>query len=364
VVERAAERPGALREEPERSPLRRVQWSSYYHRFFGRVRPGDRISGEVRPLTLDESAETLHKVYCAAPAAFQKRRQHVARRCVAQMLVYGYRPAKEIEGKFNRLVRAAASPETGDRGIAADPEPGNRDAAELVAAARDFLLRWGVREFTPEQWTPKQRDEELTRVPDREKIVSRPTELTHDHGTFVVTKRVYLRTEVDKISHLINPENWERLGEFFAKTFKEDGKADSEANAGSDAWQGVLREDFICSWNDFTTNIFKQRLKVDYTVAPSVARTDYALMYEEDDQIVVNDGFFEVRDVKQPDVRTGVHPDDLTLPKGWVVGTMRKRLKFTSSVLNLLCPALLPMFLDSQASGFNNFFDDNPAGSE
>ncbi|MGH7789235.1 MAG: hypothetical protein ACRERC_20365 [Candidatus Binatia bacterium] len=346
AVEPAAEWSGARQQEPARAPLRQVQWSSYYHRFFGRVRPGDRVPSGVQPLSLDESAQTLHDVYCTADATSQKKRRHVARRCVSQMLIYGYRPAEAVKPTFDKLVTTAARPESGERAI---------DERKLAADARDFLLRWGVRQFTPEQWSPVRRNQELIRAAgNSEKIVARPTELMHDHGAFVVTKQVYLNARVDQVSHLINPENWERLGEFFARTFREGGPEDSLATAKPDPWQGVLREDFICSWNGFTTNIFKQRLKVDYSVAPSIARTDYALMYEEDDQIVVNDGFFEVKSHDVP----GVQADDPPLPPGWIVGTMRKRLKFTSSVLNLLCPALLPMFLDSQASGFNKFFDE------
>lgn len=331
LFEQQAERPNR---EQDRNSLRRVQWSSYYHRFFGRVRPGDRVPGGFEPLSLDDATGALND---ALPIAKRSWRRHLARRCVSQMMLYGHRPAQHRQRDFDDLAKIAAQPEAGDD-----------DSS--TASAKDFLTRWGAREFTPGEIPQVQVDGEMKDAgPDR-RMISLPTRLLHDQGAFVVDKEIYLRTKLDTVSKLVNPENWERLGEFFAKTYRENGRNENGAiEAKAAPWHGVLREDFIVSWNGFTTNVFKQRLKVDYTVTPEMARTDYALMYEEDDQIAMNEGFLEVRIVNG-------------LPPGWIAGRMSKKLKFTSSMLNLLAPALLSMLLDSKAGGFNNFL--GPSGAK
>jgi hypothetical protein len=159
---------------------------------------------------------------------------------------------------------------------------------------------------------------------------------------------VFLRQKLSRVNRLVNPMNWVELGEFFAVTKREaDGTRGPKREAES--WYGVLLEDFIVSWNGLATHRFNQKLKVDYTVLPNVARTDYSLMYEEDDQIEVNEGFFEVR-------------RDATMPKGWIAGTMKKTVRFKSSLLNFLAPAMLAMFLDSKTGGFGAFVDTKKSG--
>jgi hypothetical protein len=255
------------------------------------------------------------------------------------MLHYGYRPAQSRQREFDSLAAWVAPP----RGPRAE-RAGQADAAGVdVARAKEGLLTWAEREFSSQRPSAEELSQQM-QAPDAANMIALPTALDNDRGAFVVTKRVYLRASIAQVSALVNPENWEQLGEFFARTFR-DGTDNDPVDAPAEAWHGVLREDFIVSWNGFATNVFKQRLKVDYSVSPQRVCTDYALMYEEDDQIALNEGFLEVR-AGTPDER---------LPPGWIVGTMRKKLKFTSSMLNLLCPALLPMLLDSKAGGFNNF---------
>jgi hypothetical protein len=333
--EATAEGVRARQSEPHRGALRRAQWSSYYHRFFGRVRNGDRVPDSVAPVSLDASTDLLDET-------FDPRRPEVARRCVSQMLVYGYRPADDRREQFDRLTRKVAD--------ACHPsaEPSADDDA--AAHAKALLLSWAEREFAPTAVSIDQVREEIRRAPREVRMISCPTRLTHDRGAFVVVKDVYLRTRLTDVSALVNPENWEALGDFFARTYRE-GTLNDEGMRPAKAWQGVLHEDFVVSWNSVTTSVFKQRLKIDYSVGADLVRTDYALMYEEDDQVTVNEGFLEVR-----------HRADDELPKDWIAGTMQKKVKFTSSVLNLLCPALLSMLLDSKAGGFNRFVND--AGGE
>lgn len=314
--------------DPWRSERRCALWSSYYHRIYGRVRPGDRLSGGFEPVSLDDTTRLLHDAVCDPRRP--TREHEVARRCVSQMLIYGYRPAPSRRDQFDALVEKTAQRRAGDGWAGA----GARNAKE-------FLRLWGEREFAPSaigepQW---RREMKAAGAPP---LIALPTQLVHTGGAFEVTKQVFLRTSVARVQHLVNPENWDRLGDFFARTYREGGDPDDTTLAAATPWSGVLREDFVCTWNGFTTNVFRQRLKVDYTVTPTVAHADYALMYEEDDQIVANEGYIEVSADDSPE-------------RGWIRGVMTKKIKFTSTMLNLLCPALLSMMLDSQAGGFNEF---------
>ena len=79
------------------------------------------------------------------------------------------------------------------------------------------------------------------------------------------------------------------------------------------------------------------------SVTPEVVRADYSLMYEQDDKIALNEGFFTARTVAGS--------------QGWVDVTMSKTVRFTSSILNLLAPAILAMFLDNKVGGFKQLIE-------
>ncbi len=321
AVEAHVEGARARRDDPYRGARRRVQWSTYYHHFFGRVRPGDRIPDAFAPISLDASIDTLASIY-------EPQRHDVAKRCMAQIVSYGHRAADS--NTYDRLARAVC-----DSAVAAD------DSLRASSDAKTALRRWAVREFSPTSVTREDVIEEMRRAGLLIKLISLPTRMVHDRGAFLFIKDVYMRTTVDAVSYLVNPENWELLGDFFARTYRQG----DEANHGIRPpvkWQGILHEDFVATWNLMTTSVFKQRLKIDYSVGERLARCDYALMYEQDDQVTVNEGFLDVR--REED-----------LPPGWIAGTMQKKVRFTSSILNMLCPAMLSMLLDSNVGGFNEF---------
>jgi hypothetical protein len=254
----------------ERSKLRRAQWSTYYHRFFGRIRPGDRVSPDFAPPSLDEATLLLNETVLRGEKARGEahvRRPYLTRRCVSQMLLYGYRPVEEREKQFNELATRAARPTVVPAG-----------AVDADARAKDFLVHWGEREFGAKPLSPEQVVQEM-QVPGGGRMISLPTRLQHVQGAFEVEKDVYLRTDLASVSALVNPENWERMGEFFAETYREGRRPGRKADAPARSWQGVLQEDFIVTWNSFTINIFKQRLKIDYSVTKQTVRADYALMF-------------------------------------------------------------------------------------
>lgn len=330
-----------------RAPLRRAQWSSYFLRFFGAPQPGDSVPGSFVPVSPESSAEVLHRAYCGCEE--EKRdlgTRYLVRRCLSQMLLHGYQPKRKSD-VFDQLVKAAAAPRPGD--VHADEFRAGMD----VQQSSDSLVRWGQREFgLPGSTGPRtlaQALEALRRAAPDDRTLSLPTEILHDAGTTSVTKRVFLRQKLSNVNRLVNPINWVELGEFFVVTKRETDGNRAPTNS-AESWYGVLTEEFIVSWNRLTTHRFDQKLKIDYTVLPNLARTDYSLMYERDDQIEVNEGYFEVW-------------ADESLPPGWIAGTMRKTVRFKSSFLNFLAPATLAMFLDSQTGGFGAFVDKEESGT-
>jgi hypothetical protein len=325
------------RRDRTRAPLRQAQWSAYYHRFFGRVRPGDQVPAAYAPLSLDDATAALHDALRAplAVPAHEPIRHDIVRRCAASILIYGHRPSAGRKDDFERVMTIAATPEVGARA--------GKTRQPTAERAKDFLIRWGTAAFLPidpEQEMDLRIPERLKETPNDKHLVALPTTITNTQSGFAFDKRVYMRTTIAAVRHLINPENWSHLGLFFALTRREDEKPDQRGKAIP--WHGVLDEHFIVSWNEVQTSVFKQRLKVDYSVTRDLVRTDYALMYEEDDQVVVNDGFMQISRERD-------------LPPGWIAGRMQKKLKFTSSLQNLFCPALLSMLVDGTVGGFNNF---------
>lgn len=333
--------------KPWRRPLRRAQWSAYWQRFFGGGRPGDSIPARYKPIDLDEAVYDVDHALHDCGSCLPEVRREPARRCVSQMLLSGYRPAERVRPAFDRVAQQAVHPDlhtrgrapTGVRGVAESLPP--EDSGLHAGETEDLLISWGEREFDVQGWFRRRVltvDEELAFAGSETRLISLPTTITHRGGAFTVEKRVYIRGDLDPVKWLVNPVNWEELGQFFARTEREkDQKRFAEGDAES--WRDVLCEDFLVSWNGFMTYSFRQKLKVDYSVTADVARSDYSLMYEQDDQIELNEGFFEV-------AKYSSNPE-------WLAGTMRKTLRFSSSVLNMMAPAILSMFLDSKADGFN-----------
>jgi hypothetical protein len=341
----------------QKAPLRRAQWSSYFLRFFGMPEPGDSIPAGVLPVSPEDSADVLHRTFCGSKTEKTDRRaRYLVRRCVSQMLLRGYQPRRRKSEVFDQLVKSAA-----------EPRPDDTDAVELRAGmdlrqATDLLVRWGQREFGmpgpvgTRIGSVDQALEAIRQAGPGDRTISVPTQIIHESGTTSVIKQVFLRQDLALVNWLVNPLNWNQLGEFFAVTKRE---ADGSEGPTLDAtpWYGVLVEEFVVSWNSVSISRFNQRLKVDYSVLPDLARTDYSLMYEEKEQIEVNEGFFEVRKVK---VKEGKDEKDT----GWIAGTMKKTVRFKSSILNFLAPATLAMFLDSKTGGFGRFVDFVPKTEE
>jgi hypothetical protein len=319
-----------LERNPLREQLQQALWSSYFHRFFG-----DRttaIASVFAPLSLDDAMDALRSARAAHATHKDRPTKDLVRRCVSQMLLCGYRP----HHRFDAFLKESAGPK---RGTAARQRGADGKHGTERERTMDFLVGWGEREFDlpgASQRRIVSIDEELRDASPRQRVISLPTQIVHRGDAYSVEKQGYFRRQLRDVARLVNPVNWVKLGEFFVRTERESPNPGPKSDRSP--WHGVLAEDFMVNWNGLNTYVFRQKLKVDYSVLPGLARSDYALMYEQDDQICLNEGFFEARTVPGS--------------QGWVHVTMRKTVRFTSSILNLLAPAFLSMFLDSKAGGF------------
>jgi hypothetical protein len=80
---------------------------------------------------------------------------------------------------------------------------------------------------------------------------------------------------------------------------------------------------------------FDVHLRVDYTVTDDVIRSDYSLLYDEDSQLLCDDGMMELRKIPG-------YSD-------WCRYTGTKSLKFAADFLNVLAPGVL--FMEVQRAG-------------
>jgi hypothetical protein len=134
---------------------------------------------------------------------------------------------------------------------------------------------------------------------------------------------------------------WKELGPFW------EGEGDIQVEwerGGGDprVRKGEVAEVFILNWNTLQLQMFEVRLRVTQRRTDDMIRTDYSLMYEKDDQVLVDQGYGEVRRIpKRPQ---------------WACYTGEKTLKFASTMLNLLAPGIMAMFLDGIVASVNEMF--------
>lgn len=303
--------PGAHADE--RRAMRVALWCSYSHRFFGARHGEGELPTALRPVTCDDAIRTLHGVKDTVHPA-------VLRRCVGQMLVSGF-TADHCRCEFEEVAVAAAA--------------GECDPDRAVA----WLRTWGEHAYGPRARVWRQGLPESPMRHGHPGIVLMPTTVTHDGDAFTVRTELLLQHELTRqVKALVNPKNWHKLGSYFATTKRVSGR-----DGPRGAWRGTLQEEFVVNWNFVRADTLDQLLEVDYTVTPSLARTDYALMYEEDNKVLINEGFLEVQTVPAS--------------PGWIRLSMEKTAKFTSTFLNLAAPAVLAMFLESHAGGFEAFLN-------
>lgn len=309
----------------EHAALQRAAlWSAYFHRFFGSAH--GQVPASHRPLTFDDTCEVLRQVYEGSKQ--QHPRPAFLTRCLSQMALAGYRPSGSYKAHFATLARAARP--------ATDPEH-----------ALNSLLDHGRKYYAPG----------LLRVPlsgsadstaGQVDVINDPkaTEVTFDGWVWTVKKEYVIARPIGKVAELLNPVNWERLTPYFKATRRVDPP--KTASNGPEPWSGTLHETVVVNWNAIAFQSFEAFLNVDYTNAKSTVRADYSLKYEKDSQILVDDGYAQAQRDERPLANDPNTKLEVTRY------TAFKRLRFKSSYLNLIAPAVMSMFLENDQTGISD----------
>jgi hypothetical protein len=306
-------------EEPSwKAPQRAASWNPYFYRFFGSDH--SHLPSGLRPLSGDESCGLLSQVI--EECGGQHPRPRMLKRCLSRMWSSGYRPSDKVHSDifFKQLVAKVVPTARTDE-----------DAVEALLEDHDHSPLRAMR-AQPERADVMVAEARVLRD-------SEPTVTTFDGNVWTVKKEFLLHRPIDGVMELLNPTNWHHLTPFFKTTQRVDPP--QKAIRPNDAWSGVLHEQVAINWNSVTIQEFDVFLKIDYTVAGDVVRADYSLKYEKDDQIVVDDGYAEARRESAETTR--------------YVGY--KRLRFASSYLNLVTPAVLCMFIEHDEVGFRDLVE-------
>jgi len=306
---------------------RAALWTAYFHRFFGPVLSDSDVPTNFRPPSCGESCEALYDLHLD-PTHADTPSPAFLRECLPQMLYAGFRPRPERQHMLDALLRRM----DGHYTLAATHD---QDLA-LQNVLRQARQRYGAPADNP-QWTVDGRPAVV--APDKitEHVLTRPTRVVYEGHVWTITTEFLMPCRLQAAAHLVNPENWTELGSFFKKTQRVDAPK-KRTKVGAQPWSGRLHETFTLNWSMFTVQSFETMLKIDYTVATDVVRTDYSLEYEQDDQLIADDGYMEVRVVPK-------HP-------GWTHYTGQKSVRFASSALNLLAPAVICMAMDHDSARF------------
>lgn len=252
-------------------------------------------------------------------------------RCLSQMLLAGYSPGNHCRECFRDLALDAS-------GIAKDEAARTRNAE---AAAVDHLWSYAERNYTRVVVTPE--TSEIHPTPVEADILGAaphvfhleaPTEIRYDGDAVTALRQVWVRNQLDDLGPNLNPMEWSKLSPFF-EVVRAEGRP--RMPRATEPWSGLFFEHFVINWNRVRFNSFKTHLTVDFTWDAGLYRTDYSLAYEEDDQLLLDNGFVEARKIPG-------HP-------GWTQYRMSKTVKFASAFLNFLVPAALCMWVESDSEG-------------
>ncbi len=236
------------------------------------------------------------------------------------MWASGYRPSKAYEPLFERLavgaVPTAASPK---EAVATVIKDRSDNPSRAVRAQSDAMV-----------------------AEARVRRDSEPTMVTFDGNVWTIKKEFVIHRPIEEVTELLDPVNWQRLSPFFKQTQRIEP---SKAISPKESWSGTLKETLLLNWNIITLQRYDVLLKIDYTVASDVVRADYSLKYEYYNQILVDDGYAEAR--RESSERTHY--------------TGYKRLRFASSFVNLVAPAVLCMLLENDEDGLRGILEREAA---
>src|SRR5882724_7145606 len=153
-----------------------------------------------------------------------------------------------------------------------------------------------------------------------------PTKIMSTAGRYTISKSVSVPCTLLEAAALVRPDNWRKLSPMLEETqlIEED----------------VLFEKAVLRWNRVRLQTLEVFLRVHYTLTEDVARTDYSLMYERNNRILVDEGYGEAR----------------VLPgkTGWIHYTALKTIEFSSRLLNSLAAEYLSTLADQAVGGLLN----------
>jgi hypothetical protein len=204
-----------------------------------------------------------------------------------------------------------------------------------VDDAFTYLREKGLRDYA----APSEKGElEVPRNAPEEPIPG-PTVVTFSGDIFTASKEILVPRRFDEVSRITDPKNWSLMGPFWGKIRREWSKGNHDPNVK----HGKVFEHFLVNWNQLLFQEFKVLLRFTRRTTSDTIRTDYSLIYEEDDQLLVDQGYGEVKRVENH--------------RNWTRYTGVKTLKFASTLLNLLAPAVMAMFLDANVASFHRMFE-------
>jgi hypothetical protein len=282
---------------------RAALWSAYFHRFAGWPHGRHELAYGLAPVSCRRAFETLEGETGAGRIA-------TTRRPVSHLLAAGWKPEPRHLDRIAAMAPRAPHERLG--------------AHEAVTRLRRFGAVEHVGRNTLRGADRRPHD---TDVPPegRSRVVI-------EDGAATVQFETWLPRPLERVAHLIRPENWFQLGHFWRGT-------ELRRRAETGRWDELL-EHYVFDWNTLNTQEYFVHLSVDYGEQDEdgggkTVRTDYAIMYEEDDEILIDDGFAQA---------TGI-PER----PGWTHYLGEKKLKFASPVLNFLSIAIVTMLLENNA---------------
>lgn len=320
--------------EPEDTVKERAAlWSVYSHRFFGSARPMDEAPFAFSPMACDEACMCLEEL--AGRGAVTSE---LLERSLSQLLIAGYRPGSHCREAFERLSVSAA----GRSELPVDTKTWKADAQQRQGALKRL---WWVGQRDYGRNTPHGAANPDLRVQPEAKgysedanlidLVTSPTELSYRGGAVTVSKEMWARRHLEDVGPRLDPRRWDDISLFITDTERHDVAEPPDATG---PWNGAVAETFDLSWNQLRFTRFQPVLDIDYTESGGEYKADFSLAYEQDDQLVVDDGFVMAEKVRgRP---------------GWTHFQMVKTIKFASAFLNFLVPAALTMWVESDSIDF------------
>ena len=279
---------------------RAALWSAYFHRFAGWPHGRHELSYGLVPMSCRRAFETLDET-CDGRVA-------TIRRPVSHLLAAGWKPGRDHLGRLDTIAPTA-------------------DDEQIEHVSPEDLRAAGV--------PPEDAD---TSVKGRSRV-------TIEDGAATVQFETWIPRPIDRVADLIRPQHWFQLGHFWRGT---DFRPRAETGRTDE-----LLEHYVFDWNAVNIQEFRVHLGVDYGEQDEpdgrkTVRTDYAIMYEEDDEILIDDGFAQATGIRER--------------PGWTHYLGEKKLKFASPVLNFLAIAIVTMLLEHNAGWLLHALDvrDSP----